>query len=65
MSESILKISRLNDSENYNIWAIWMKTVLTEKGYYSVITDTENIDDEKKTKALAYIHLSLLNESLL
>lgn len=42
-----------------------MKTVLTEKGYYSVITDTENIDDEKKTKALAYIHLSLLNESLL
>jgi hypothetical protein len=65
MSESILKITRLNGSENYDIWAIRMEAVLTEKGYFSVMTDPENIEDERKAKALAYIRLSLADGPLL
>lgn len=65
MSKSILKITRLNGSENYDLWTIRMKAVLIEKGYFTVIIDVENIEDEKKAKALAYIQLSLSDESLL
>jgi hypothetical protein len=42
-----------------------MESVLTEKGYYSVMTDPQNIDDEKKAKVLAYIRLSLFDGPLL
>jgi hypothetical protein len=55
MSELVLKINRLNGSNNYNLWTIRMESVLTEKGYYSIMTDPQNIDDEKKAKVLAYI----------
>jgi gag-polypeptide of LTR copia-type len=65
MSESVLKITRLNGSENYDIWAIRMKAVLTEKDYFSVMTDPDNIEDERKAKALAYIRLSLADGPLL
>lgn len=65
MSESILKITRLNGSESYDIQAIRIEAVLTEKCYFSVITDLENIEDERKAKALAYIRLSLADGLLL
>jgi gag-polypeptide of LTR copia-type len=65
MSESILKITRLTGSDNYDIWAIRMEAVLTEKGYFSVMTSSEAIGDELKAKALAYIRLSLADGPLL
>ena len=65
MSDSVLKINRLNGSENYDLWAIRIEAVLTEKGYFSVMTDPENIDIEKRAKALAYIRLSLADGPLL
>jgi gag-polypeptide of LTR copia-type len=42
-----------------------MEAVLTEKGYFSVMTDPENIEDERKAKALAYIQLFLADGPLL
>jgi spore germination protein YaaH len=42
-----------------------MEAVLTEKGYYTVMTDPENIDSEKRAKALAFIRLSCADSPLL
>ena len=65
MSDSILKITRLNGSDNWDLWAIRMEAVLTEKGYFSVMTDPQNIEEERKAKALAYLRLSLSDGPLL
>jgi hypothetical protein len=42
MSESGLKIIKLQSSSNWELWAIRIKAVLTEKGYYDVMTPTED-----------------------
>jgi hypothetical protein len=65
MTDSVLKINRLQDSENYDIWAIWMEAVLTEKGYYTVMTIPANNDGKKRAKALAFIWLSCTDGPLL
>jgi hypothetical protein len=42
-----------------------MEAVLTEKGYYTVITTPGNNDGEKRAKALAFIRLSCADGPLL
>jgi hypothetical protein len=42
-----------------------MEAVLTEKGYYTVMTTSRNNDGEKRAKALAFIQLSYTDEPLL
>ena len=80
MSESVLKITKLQGSSNWDLWAIRMEAVLTEKGYYDVMTPTEgmkldNPTPEQQTaslerqnrakKAIAYIRLALSDGPLL
>jgi hypothetical protein len=80
MSESVLKIIKLQGSLNWDLWAIRIKAVLTEKGYYDVMTLTEgmkldNLTPEQQTasferqnrakKAITYIRLALSHGSLL
>jgi len=43
MSESVLKITKLQGSSNWDLWAIRMEAVLTEKGYYDVMTLIEGM----------------------
>ena len=73
MGDSILKISRLQGSSNWELWAIRMEAVLTEKGYYNVmIPATEPIAEadlilrnDRAKRALAYIRLALSDGPLL
>jgi gag-polypeptide of LTR copia-type len=65
MTDSILKINRLQGSENDDIWAIRMEAVLTEKGYYTVMINPTETDGEKRAKALAFIRLSCADGPLL
>ena len=76
MGDSILKISRLQGSDNWELWAIRMEAVLTEKGYYDVMTEPAEaipyLSDEEVTlrqtklkKALAYIRLALADGPLM
>ena len=80
MSESVLKISKLQGSSNWELWAIRMKAVLTEKGYYDVMTPTTSRIDidggpaaqqakqdwiTRSKKAIAYIRLALSDGPLL
>src|SRR5436305_1073312 len=78
MSESVLKITKLQGSSNWELWAIRMEAVLTEKGYYDVMTLTPptgmEVDGGKDAqldwttrskKAIAYIRLALADGPLL
>lgn len=70
MTESVLKIARLAGSSNWDIWNIRMQAVLTEKGYYDVMTQPMNDTDpsrfrELQLKALAFIRLALADGPLL
>jgi hypothetical protein len=42
-----------------------MEGVLTEKGYYTVMTTSRDNDGEKRAKALAFIRLSYADGPLL
>ena len=66
----MLKITRLQGSSNWDLWAIRMEAVLTEKGYYEVMTSptTTPATTEQESmlkKALAYIRLALSDGPLL
>jgi hypothetical protein len=72
MADAVLKIQKLVRSSNWDIWAIRMEAVLTEKGYLDVITNTPKEEQlknpvyiEKAAKALAYIRLALADGPLL
>ena len=73
MGDSILKIPRLNGSDNWDIWNIRMHTVLTERGYYDVMIplttpmSPEQLGERtgKQFKALAFIQLALSDGPLL
>ena len=47
MSESVLKISKLAGSANWDLWSIRMEAVLTEKGYLAIMVDPSNQEKEK------------------
>jgi hypothetical protein len=75
MSESVLKIIKLQSSSNWDLWAIRIKTVLTKKGYYDVMTPTEGMKldnpiseslerQNRAKKAIAYIRLALYDGPL-
>lgn len=54
MSESVLKITKLQGSSNWELWAIRMEAVLTEKGYNDVITpkeEPETADSKPQTRS--------------
>ena len=40
MSESVLKITKLGGSSNYNLWSIRMESVLIEKGYFDIMVSS-------------------------
>jgi hypothetical protein len=42
-----------------------MEAILTEKGYYTVMTTPANNDGKKRAKVLAFIRLSCADEPLL
>jgi hypothetical protein len=72
MSESVLKISKLAGSANWDLWSIRMEAVLTEKGYLAIMVDPPNQEKEKDpdyiqqaAKATAYIRLALADGPLL
>jgi predicted GNAT family N-acyltransferase len=80
MSESVLKIQKLQGSSNWELWAIRMEAVLTEKGYYDVMTPTDYMETDDHSpeqqaahierqsrgkKAIAYIRLALSDGPLL
>ena len=75
MAESPLKIPRLRGSENYDIWEMRMEAVLTEKGYYDVMTSEQPPNpsipeylaewENKRKRGLVYIRLGLEDGPLL
>jgi hypothetical protein len=80
MSESVLKIQKLQGSFNWELWAIRMEAVLTKKGYYNVITPTNYMEtndysseqqaayierQSRGKKAIIYIRLALSDGPLL
>jgi hypothetical protein len=72
MSESVLKISKLAGSANWDLWSIRMEAVLTEKGYLAIMVEPPNQEKEKDpdyiqqaAKATAYIRLALADGPLL
>src|SRR5450759_2676830 len=72
MAESVLKISKLAGSSNWDLWSIRMQAVLTERGYLDIMIDPPNPEKEqdpeyiqKAAKAAAYIRLALADGPLL
>jgi predicted GNAT family N-acyltransferase len=80
MSESVLKIQKLQVSSNWELWTIRMEVVLTEKGYYNVMTPTDYMETDdysseqqaahikrqsRGKKAIVYIRLALSDGPLL
>lgn len=62
---TVLRIPKLIGSENWEIWSIRMEAVLTEKGYYEIMTSEEPNNLTQSKKALAYIRLALADGPLL
>src|ERR1700712_1035330 len=60
MSDSNLRIDKLNGSSNWNLWSIRMEAVLIEKGYYEIMTtDPSKINDYTAEDKIKYQNLAL------
>ena len=66
--DSVFKIPKLKGSTNYDIWAIWIKALLTKKGFYHIFianTPQNTLDYQQAlVKASVIIRLTL-EDSLL
>ena len=69
-----MKILRLQGSSNWELWAIRMEAVLTEKGYYDVMIPAAGpsmsesdiiLRNDRAKRALAYIRLALCDGPLM
>ena len=71
--DNIFKIPRLIGSSNYDIWSIKIEALLIQQGYLDVMTteitpltaQESSLLEEKASKAVSYIRLSLADGPLL
>ena len=64
LSDKTFTFQRLKGQENYEIWALRMKSYLTEKGYNTAL-ENDNLDATIIAKALATIRLGVEDGPLL
>ncbi len=64
LSDKSFTFARLKGQENYEIWALRMRSYLTEKGYVEAL-EQDNLEASTIAKALAAIRLGVEDGPLL